>query len=168
MGLAVVHPCYEIHSDDDDDDNHEQDTDQHQLSPWQQHSGGWKTSVHLQLCDVSSEIVEQYLNIIICEQRCWGEDIVTNYGHAVSHMTHVDNKQVNTRCLVEAEYLTLQSKQQTCVTSFRGVLWKLPRFESLLLLLLLLLLLFSFCHFLVSSSFFLKLLRLSYNIFKVN
>ena len=69
--------------------------------------------MHLQLCDVSSEIVDQYLNIIICE------DIVTNYGHAVSH---VDNKQVNTRCGVEAECLTLQSQQQTCVTSFSGVL----------------------------------------------
>ena len=57
---------------------------------------------------------------------------------------------------VEAECLTLQSQQQTCVTSFSGVLWKLPRFESLLLLLLL----FSFCHFLVRSSFFLKIVKI--------
>ena len=70
MEPGVVHLCYENHSDDDDD-NREQDTDQHQLSPWLQHSGGWKTSVHSQLCDVSSEIVERYLNIIICTPWEW-------------------------------------------------------------------------------------------------
>ena len=104
MEPEVVHLCYENHSDDDDD-NHEQDTDQHQLSPWLQHSGGWKTSVHLQLCDVSSEIVDQYLNIIICE------DIVTNYGHVVSH---VDNKQVDTRCGGSRMFNSAKSTTNLC------------------------------------------------------